>query len=148
MKILGALSNISYSEYWEYWSTGVINTASSGSMSSTEGPHIASTRIMWAVQNPDHRHYTVYPSWVSNPEILGVQAVCAVQNAALLRVLSVYNPKVLPVLRLPPPKVICSNCHSWDHLRTFSANQWAWNHRHGAQMVEVYLILRVYWAYI
>ena len=35
------------------------------------------------------------------------------------------------VLQVPPPKVICSISHSWDHPWMFSAKQWAWNYRHG-----------------
>ena len=58
------------------------NTASPGSMSSTE-PRVQAVPA------------------VSNPEVLGVQAESAVHNLEILQVLAEYNPEILPVLSDP-----------------------------------------------
>ena len=87
---------------------------STGRMSSTEGPNTVRTSSM----SRTAPRAQAGPA-VSNPEIFGVHAVSAVQNLETLRVLAVNNPEILPVLevlQLLPPKVICSNSHSWDHL--------------------------------
>ena len=62
-------------------------------MSSTEGPNTASTGSM---SSTEPRAQAV-PA-VSITEIIGVQAVSEVQNLAILRILTVYIPELLPVL--------------------------------------------------
>ena len=59
----------------EYWSTDGLNTVSTGSMSSTEGPHTASVESLSRTEP----QVQAVPA-VSNPEILGVRALSAVQN--------------------------------------------------------------------
>ena len=112
----------------EYCGAGGLNTASTGRTSSTEGPDTASTGSM----NTTEARVQAVPA-VQTSEILEVLRVSTVFNPNILRVLAAYNAST----RSSPVA----------HLRTFSANKWRWNYRTGAQMVELYFILRVHCAY-
>ena len=89
---------ISYSECWWYWSAGGVNTASTGSMSITEGPNTASTGVMSSTeprvrQHPQYRTPKYLESW--QPQY----------NTPKYCEYSVCNPAVLAVLQvlhLPP----------------------------------------------
>ena len=81
----------------EDWSTGGLNTATTGSMRSTEGPNVSSIE---SISSTGPRVKAVPAA--SDPAILGVQEVSAVQSLEIMRVLAVMNPEILPVLLSTP----------------------------------------------
>ena len=98
-----------------------INPASTGSVSSTEGPNTASAdNMISCIQNPEHTSSTRRTN--IRKTYFAVTRVSRVYRTRKYGEYSQYTPEtnttnasILHVLQLPPAKVLCSISHSRDH---------------------------------
>ena len=98
---------------------GVQYTALAWSMrsTSTEGPDTASTGSMMSSTEPINRVRQAVPA-VQISEVVGVLRVSRVLKAVdISSARNIYSRNTASTLstRVPPPKVVYFNSHSWDH---------------------------------